>query len=102
MRTKETEELMKYPPAFLLLSQIAYRARRTDEFNINNLKIWEALIWDYEKIWLTLQTYRTAKKKLSDWGFITTQITNRWTIAKIITKSVFDIDENTNNDSDNK
>ena len=62
-RSKTTDELMKYPSAFMLLTQIALRARRTDSLNINDLKVGEALVGDFESIGLTRQEYRTALKK---------------------------------------
>ncbi|MCP4393013.1 MAG: hypothetical protein GY804_01905 [Alphaproteobacteria bacterium] len=90
-RSEETLELLKDGNCFLLLSLIALRARRTNTFNIKNLKSGEAFIGDPEACGLTQSKYRTAKKKLEKYGFITTKITNRGTIAKLINTSIFDV-----------
>ncbi len=91
IRSEETRELMKDKNAYMLLTQIALRAKRSDNFNIHSLEIGEALIGDYKAIGLTQQEYRTAKKKLEKWGLITTRTTNKGTIAKIINTDIFDI-----------
>ena len=90
---------MKNPDCFILLTQIAQRAKRTNDFNIHNLKLGEALIGDYKNIGLTRQQYRTATKKLENWQFITIKTTNKGTIATLINTDVFDINVNlpTNN-----
>ena len=91
-RSKEAEELLlKRPNAFLLLTQIAMRARRTDAFNAHGLEIGEALIGDYKSCGLTERTYRTAKKRLAEYGFATFKPTNKGTIAKLSNKSIYDI-----------
>jgi len=94
-----SNELCKFPYAFTLLSVIALRARRTakdDGPNIHNLNAREALIGDYVNYGMSEQNYRTAKKQLEDFGLITTQATNRGTIATICSTEVYDInlDEN--------
>ena len=97
MRSRETTELMKEPNAFMLLSQIAFRARRTSEFNQLSLEPGEALIGDHASIGLTRQQYRTALSKLESWKFIATKATTKGTIATIITTSVYDINKETSN-----
>ena len=79
-RSDETIELMKDTSAFILLSQIAIRAKRTNIFNVENLKIGEALIGDYSIIGLSRQEYRTALKKLKKWKIVTIRTTNKITI----------------------
>jgi hypothetical protein len=37
-RSEATKELMKDKSAYMLLTQIAVRARRTDSFNVTDLK----------------------------------------------------------------
>ncbi|MFC1798646.1 hypothetical protein ACFLZL_02430 [Thermodesulfobacteriota bacterium] len=91
VRSETTVELMSCPNEFILLCQIAYRARRTDKFNRHNLKPGEALIGDYKSIGLSEGQYRRAKDKLELWGFATFQGTNKGTIAKLINSKVFDI-----------
>lgn len=59
-----------YPNAFLLLSQIARRARRTEN-SPDGREIGEAHIGDYKKAGIeTEKRYRTAKKVLEDFGYI--------------------------------
>ena len=75
--------------AFLLLYQIAWRARRTDSFNRHDLAIGEAFLGDFKKIGLTQGKYRHAKKYLEDHRFATFRATNKGTIAKLINFDVF-------------
>ena len=76
--------------AFLLLYQIAWRARRTDSFNRHDLAIGEAFLGDFKNIGLTEGKYRHAKKYLEDHRFATFRATNKGTIAKLINFDVFD------------
>lgn len=70
--SEESEYLLEnHPNAFLLLCQIATRARRFNG-HIDGLQIGDAIIGDYEKAGLTRQKYRTALEKLKDLGFIKT------------------------------
>jgi len=66
-RSPETKELMSDPFAFVLLSQIAYRARWRVGPNRYGLRIGEALIGDVRSVGLTQQQYREAKKRLTRW-----------------------------------
>ena len=94
MKTKETMELLTNAPnAFLLLTQIALRAKRTNDFNVHGLTIGQALVGDYKSIGLTERKYRTAKALLESWGFATFKGTNKGTIATLINSRVFDINE---------
>ncbi len=97
VRGEATEELMKDPKAFTLLTQIAYRARRNDDFSVDNLNAGEALIGDYKSIGLTEQQYRTRKERLEKWGFVTFKPTNRGTVATIVDKRVYDINASLSN-----
>jgi hypothetical protein len=81
------------PNAFLLLFQIAWRAKRTNGFNAHGLKVGQAMVGDYKSIGLTEQKYRTAKGLLEKGGFATFKGTNKGTIASIINSRVFDINE---------
>ena len=101
-RTEEAEQLLIHEPnCYLLLSVIAYRAKRTEVFSVHNLKIGEALIGDDGSCGLTTQQYRTTKKKLEDWNFATFTATPKGTIAKLLDKRVFDINEEQDNSLDN-
>lgn len=91
MRTAEAAELMKHPAAFVLLAQIAHRARRAAQFSSNGLLPGEALIGDFAGIGLTRQQYRTATANLVKWQFVTIRATNRGTVARLIDTRVFDI-----------
>ena len=90
-RSKTTEELLQKPDCFALLTQIALRAKRSDDFNLQNLKVGESFIGDYQRAGLTEQRYRTAKNNLSKWGFATFKATNKGTIAKLTDARVYDI-----------
>ena len=94
MKNKETMELLTNAPnAFMLLTQIALRAKRTNDFSTHGLTIGQALIGDYKSIGLTEQKYRTAKGLLESWGFATFKGTNKGTIATLINSRVYDINE---------
>lgn len=95
------EELAKDHHCFMLMWQIAYRARRSNEFAKDNLNIREALIGDYDNIGLTKQQYRTCKKKLEEWGFVTLKTTNKGTIATIVDERVYDINADNNGQQTN-
>ena len=84
-------ELIKEQDAFILLSIIAIRARRTNEFNIHNLNPREALIGDFANYGMTEQRYRTSKAKLVKWKFITTKSTTKGTIATLLDNGIYDI-----------
>ncbi|NLH40692.1 MAG: hypothetical protein GX448_02540 [Planctomycetes bacterium] len=92
-RSPETLELLNDPNAFTLLTVIALRARRTDEFNIHNLKRGQALIGDYKKCGLTHSQYRTAMKHLGRWGLVAFRPTSRGTIATLLDHRVYDIND---------
>ncbi|MFZ7127718.1 MAG: hypothetical protein ACOWWM_16290 [Desulfobacterales bacterium] len=91
IRSEDTLELMRRPNEFLLLAQIAYRAKRTSAFSALGLEPGQALVGDYKSIGLTERQYRTAKKNLEKWGFSTFKATNKGTIATLIKSTVFDI-----------
>jgi len=84
-------ELIKEQDAFILLSIIALRARRTNEFNIHDLKPREALIGDFKNYGMTEQRYRTSKSKLEKWEFATFKSTSKGTIATLLDNGIYDI-----------
>jgi len=100
-RSDSTYELMKYPPAFMLLTIIALRAKRTEHFNHKNLKKGQAFVGDHESIGLSRNQYRLALKKLKKWGFITIKTTNRGTIVTLCNCEVFDVNMEDGQPSDN-
>lgn len=107
IQSEETLSLLKnYPHAFLLLSLVASRARRTpDPLRQTNLN--EALIGDYKSCGLTRQQYRSALKVLEDLKYleivkkikngknstikITIGPTIRGTIVRLINSDIWDI-----------
>lgn len=94
MKSPDTMELAtKAPNAFILLMQIAWRAKRTNGFSAQGLGIGQALIGDYKSIGLTERKYRTAKALLKKGRFATFKATNKGTIATLINSRVFDINE---------
>lgn len=101
-RSDVTNELLKDTHAFMLLTQIALRARRTDVFNVDNLKPGEALIGDYKSIGLSRQNYRSALKRLEKWNLITTKATNTGTIVTICNSNVYDINISEANQQNNR
>lgn len=83
-REKGFELLEEDPQAFLLLTQIALRARRTDgEYSKIALKANQAFIGDPKKAGLSRQKYRNAQKRLTRYGLATFQPTNKGTYAGI-------------------
>jgi len=91
VRSEKAVELFRQPDAFVLLSVIAYRARRTGSFNVHDLAPGEALLGDYKSYGMTERRYRTAKKKLEKWQLATFRATNKGTIAKLVDASIYDI-----------
>mgnify|MGYP001051778981 CR=1 FL=1 len=92
-RTNETQELLKDPFAFGLLTVIAIRARRTDGLNVADLLARQALIGDCKGLGLTRQQYRNAKRRLKRWRLAEFTPTNRGTIATLLDDRIFDINE---------
>ena len=92
-RSPETLELLGDPNAFILLTVIALRVRRTDEFNVHNLKSGEALLGDHEKYGLTRQQYHTAMKRLGKWGLAAFKPTTRGTVATLLDHRIYDLNE---------
>lgn len=91
-REKGIELLEADPQAFLLLTQIAMRARRTDrEYSMIPLKANQAFLGDHKKAGLSRQQYRNAQKRLAKYGLSTFEPTNKGTIATLTSTEVYDI-----------
>jgi hypothetical protein len=94
-RNEKTETLLKqYPKAFLLLTQIALRARRTPCV-MQNLKVNECKIGDHKNCGLTQKEYRTAKSKLVAFSFCSFKGTSKGTIATLLNSNIYNINANT-------
>lgn len=93
-RGEMTEDLLSRPNEFTLLSIIAYRARRKSS-TVAGLKPNQALIGDYASYGMTRAAYRYALNNLKKYNLITTQITNRGTIATLLNTEVYDINAET-------
>ena len=101
-RSQDTLELIKRPNEFALISVIALRARRTNDFNIHNLRIGEALVGDHQNYGLTERQYRTAKTNLETWGKVTFKATNKGTLARLTDTSVYNINIETDDEQTDK
>ncbi len=92
IRSNEVENLIKRrPTAFLLLTLIAYRARRTKERQFNDLEVNEAFVGDHSFYGATPREYRTDKKLLERYRLATFRATNRGTIARLVDTAIFNI-----------
>ena len=94
--------MIAHLPEWGLFSLIAHRAKISNIPSPYGLEIGEALIGDYASCGLTRQKYRTALKNLKKWKFITTRITNKGTIAKIINSDIWDLNLNIINHQPNQ
>ena len=90
-RTDATYELLKDPNAFILLTVIALRAKRTNAFSVYGLKTGQALIGDFQAYGLTEGQYRAAKIRLKRYGLADLHGTHRGTVASLLSDAVYDI-----------
>ena len=77
--------------AYVLLSVVAQRARRTDDVTFDDLEIGEAYLGDHKIYGASRQNYRTDIRMLKNLKFLTTRSTSKGTIAKLCDDSIFDI-----------
>lgn len=100
-RTDDAWELMTRDfNAFVLLSQIAYRAKWAADA-VTGLEPGQAFIGDFERCGFTEQTYRTAKAHLEKYRLVTFKPTIKGTIATIVSTSVYDINIEQGNGQNN-
>lgn len=94
----ESETLLaRHPNAFLLLCQIAMRAR-WKSCPIKRLEAGEAFIGDWKDAGLHSEmAYRCAKKVLKDCGLATFKGTNKGTVASLTSTTIFSISAPANN-----
>ena len=90
-RSPAARELLRDGNAFRLLTQIALRAKRTNDFSVHGLRIGQALIGDFKACGLTPGQYRAAKARLKRYGLIDFRGTNKGTIATLLNDTVFDV-----------
>ena len=91
LNRKAAEYLIGHEPeCYLLLTQIALRAKRTNN-ELNHLEIGQAMIGDYKKCSLTHRKYRTALTKLEKMKLVTTKTTNKGTRVTLLDTRAFDI-----------
>ena len=96
-RGTSTNELLKRPKAFTLLSAIALRAWRSSAFNEKGLVLGEAFMGDHHNQGLTRGEYRANLRYLEKHGFITIRTTNRGSVVKLQPQQVFDINADLSN-----
>jgi hypothetical protein len=98
----ESKQLMaRHPNAFLLLAQIAMRARFKD-CPITGLRTGQAFIGDFREAGIQTQmAYRHAKRILTDCGLATFQGTNKGTVATLVNSMIFSISGETRNEQGN-
>jgi hypothetical protein len=93
-RSEEGELLIeKHPNAFLLLTQIAMRARFKEEpCPVTGLAFGQCFIGDFISAGLpSRKAYRLAKEKLLECGFGAFQGTNKGTIATLLPNPIYSI-----------
>lgn len=92
MRTQLVFELLRTrPTAFLLLTLIALRTKRTDGLVFDDLIIGEALIGDYYRYRTTEQRYRSDKRFLEKYKLATFKPTTKGTRARLASTDIFDV-----------
>jgi len=91
MMTEQSLEVLRSPETFALLGLIARRAVRPGVLNVMGLDEGEAFIGDFKDFGMTESTYRSTKKRLTDCGLAAFRSTNRGTIARLCTSTVFEI-----------
>ncbi len=97
LRSKAAEELESDMPANHLLSIIARRAKRTDDFSKHGLLVGQALVGDYVKCNMTRQQYRGAIARLQKYGFVTIKTTTKGSVVTLVGKKVYDINRQQSN-----
>jgi hypothetical protein len=103
MRTEDAENLLlRFPNAFLLLTLIAWRARRAaGKCKWTGLEQGQAMVGDHDSCGLSRQKYRTAQANLQALGFATFKPTSKGTIATICNADAYDINADEDNHQSN-
>lgn len=91
-RSVEVLELIQSSPnAFILLTVIAQRAKRSERPANQDILMGEAKIGDHENYNMKRQEYRTALKVLLKFKYITVKPTSKGTVAKLELNGIYDI-----------
>lgn len=100
---EETSALLAaHPSAFLLLTQIAMRAKWRN-CPITKLKAGQAFIGDFQEAGIHSEmAYRHAKKVLAECGLATFQGTNKGTVASLSNSTIYSLSSNDSNGQGNK
>ncbi len=80
--------LLKHHNEFILLTVIASESSPVD-CPVSNMTKGETSISDYKSYGMTEQNYRTAKKNLEKWGFITSRVTGKLTMATLLDSTIY-------------
>jgi len=92
MRTEEVVQMVSEDPmAFSLLTIIAWRAKRTSDYNRHNLQVGECLLGDYENYGMSRSQYRSACGRLVDRLLISKKKTNKGLVVKLLDSRIYDI-----------
>ena len=84
IKNVHTEELLKEPLAFCLLTHIALRTTAKTSFSVEKLEKGEVLIaHDEQAMGMTYSQYRANIEKLVEWKLIKARGTNRGTAVKL-------------------
>lgn len=103
LRNQLVLELLEIrPTAFLLLTQIALRIKRSDGSMLNDLAIGEARVGDFGKYGVSEQVYRSDKRFLEKYHLATFKPTSRGTIVRLANTYIFDVNLETSTDEETK
>ena len=87
---RDTEEVMRDPGLFALLSLIALNVKFDDSLSLRGLRKGQAFIRNPSEAGLTRKEYRNRLAKLCGLGLIDAKTTNRGTIVTLLRTTVFD------------
>jgi hypothetical protein len=90
-RNRVTKELLADRNAFHLLTVIAYRARFSDEPNLEDLRFGEALIGDHDNYGLSRQEERSARARLEKYGLAEFRPVSRGTVASLTDSRIYSL-----------
>ena len=90
VKSEETEELIQHPREFMLLTLIAFRAKRTDSPSKYGLKIGDSMI-GLKDSGLTKSAYRTVKKNLVKMKLVSFRSTDLGSVATLLDSSIYNV-----------